>query len=76
MENPRPVNHMTPEESRDLGWAAEVRDADGHLCSQHGPFDDDASLAHYVREAMSSDRIVTIWPHDIAQPPSFPDPYT
>lgn len=34
MQNPSPINLMTPAESRALGWQAESRDADGHLCTQ------------------------------------------
>ena len=75
MQNPNPINLMTPEESRAKGWAAESRDADGHLCSQHAPFDDDALLVHYVRECVSKGQTVTIWPYPIGGASMLPDPY-
>ncbi|MEJ8474485.1 hypothetical protein [Roseibium algae] len=62
MRDPSPVNLMTPEESRAGGWQAEARDSDGHLCSQHAPFDDDEEQAQYVREATERGHTVTIWP--------------
>lgn len=62
MQNPSPVNLMTPEKSRALGWQAESRDADGHLATQHAPFEDDASIAEYVREETERGMTVTIWP--------------
>ena len=65
MQDPSPIHLMTPEKSRSLGWAAEERDADGHIVSQHAPFDTDEGLARYVREAMDRGGTVTIWPHRI-----------
>ena len=62
MRDPRPVNLMTPAESRALGWQAESRDPDGHLVSQHAPFSSDALLAEYVREQTMDGNTVTIWP--------------
>lgn len=62
MKNPNPVNLMTPAESRSRGWQAEARDEDGHLYSQHAPFDGDEELARYVRDAVESGLTVTIWP--------------
>lgn len=62
MENPRTVNLMTPAESRALGWQAESRDADGHLVSQHAPFDDDEEMGNYVRDETARGNTVTIWP--------------
>lgn len=70
MQSPKPVHLMTPEESRALGWAAEERDSDGHLISQHAEFDSDNDIAWYVREAMKRGGTVTIWPHQIAQEPT------
>ena len=75
MQNPDPINLMTPEKSRDLGWAAEARDSDGHLCSQHAPFDDDSLLIHYVRQCVDKGQTVTIWPHPIGGKPMLQDPY-
>lgn len=69
MRDPKPANLTTPEESRARGWAAEARDNDGHLISQHAPFDNDAHLIHYVREAMDDGWTVTIWPVAIRTPP-------
>jgi len=63
MKNPHPVNLMTPEESCARGWAAEARDADGHLITQHGPFETDAEMAQYAREETARGLTVTIWPN-------------
>lgn len=52
MKSPMPTNLSTPAEIRAAGWAAEERDADGHLISSHGAFDSDAVLVDYVREVM------------------------
>lgn len=62
MENPSPVNLLTPEESRAGGWQAEARDGDGHLMSQHPPFENDMQLGSYVREETALGYTVTIWP--------------
>jgi len=62
MENPKRVNLMSPEESRALGWQAESRDADGHLVSQHAPFEDGSEMASYVRDETARGNTVTIWP--------------
>ena len=67
MQNPMQINLTTPEESRAQGWAAEERDTDGHLLSQHVDFEDDESIVWYVREAMKRGGTVTIWPHDIPE---------
>lgn len=37
MRDPKPVNLWTPDEVRAAGWAAEARDADGHLMSFVAP---------------------------------------
>lgn len=62
MKNPSPVNLMTPEESRALGWQAESRDEDGHLCTQHAPFDSDRDMINYIAEQTAEGKTVTIWP--------------
>lgn len=62
MDNPNPVNLITPEESRAGGWQAEARDSDGHLISQHAPFRSDGDLIRYVREENAQGYTVTIWP--------------
>lgn len=62
MKNPMPINLMTHEESRALGWQAESRDADGHLMSQHAPFEADSEIAEYVRVEIERGMTVTIWP--------------
>lgn len=62
MRNPWPINLMTPEESRALGWQAEARDTDGHLISQHAPFGDSDSIEGYVRDETGRGHTVTIWP--------------
>lgn len=75
MQNPNPVNLMTPNESRRRGWAAEARDADGHLMNQHAPFDNDECLVHYLREAISAGWTTTIWPVPITSETTTPDPF-
>ena len=62
MKDPMPINLMTPQESRARGWQAESRDDDGHLCTQHAPFDDDAEMLNYVKEEIARGKSVTIWP--------------
>ena len=62
MKNPSPINLMTPDEVRGKGWAAEVRDADGHLTRTHAQFEDDEAIVWLVREAMEHGDTVTIWP--------------
>ncbi len=62
MKNTRPVNLMTPEQSRAGGWQAESRDGDGHLITQHSPFEDAETIAQYVREETGRGLTVTIWP--------------
>lgn len=62
MRNPHPVNLMTPEESRAGGWQAESRDPDGHLISQHAPFDGDDDIIWFVRTETERGNTVTIWP--------------
>jgi hypothetical protein len=57
-----PIHLMTPAESRALGWQAEARDADGHLMSQHAPFETDGDIARFVREETQRGYTVTIWP--------------
>ncbi len=66
MKNPDQINLMTPAESRAKGWGAEERDSDGHLLSQHAPFETDDDIIWYVREAMKRGGTVTIWPHEIS----------
>jgi len=65
MTDPKPINLMTPEESRAGGWMAEERDDDGHLLSQCAPFENDEDITWYVRTAMKRGGTVTIWPHEI-----------
>jgi sulfur-carrier protein len=62
MKNPMPVNLSTSDEVRAQGWAAESRDADGHLIRAHIPFDRDEDIVWFVREGMQYGETVTIWP--------------
>lgn len=62
MNDPYPVNRASPESVRADGWAAESRDADGHLIRCHAPFDSDADIVWFVREGMANGETVTIWP--------------
>lgn len=62
MKNPNPINLQTSEEVRQAGWQAETRDADGHLCRCHAPFDNDKDIVWFVREALEYGETVTIWP--------------
>ncbi len=59
MKNPYPVNLLTPDESRSGGWQAEARDKDGHLISQHAPFESGIDLSEYVREENKLGHTVT-----------------
>ncbi len=67
MKNPNPINLTTPEEVRAQGWAAEVRDVDGHLIRTHAPFESDDDIVWLVREAMEHGDTVTIWPKEATQ---------
>ena len=62
MKDPKPINFMTPQESRARGWQAESRDEDGHLCTQHAPFESDVEMLEYIREENKRGLTVTIWP--------------
>ncbi|SCB30669.1 hypothetical protein [Rhizobium lusitanum] len=62
MKNPFPVNLQTQEDVRKAGWQAETRDADGHLCRTHVPFESDEEIVWLVREALKYGETVTIWP--------------
>ena len=48
MQNPYPINLMTPEEVQQLGWAAEGRDEDGHLMTMNAPFSDADEQAEFL----------------------------
>lgn len=63
MKNPSPIHLMTTQEVRSLGWAAEGRDDDGHLVTQHAPFDCFLDLIEYVHKERKAGRSVTIFPH-------------
>lgn len=62
MKNPKPVNFSTSEEIRAAGWAAEARDADGHLMTTHAPFSSDTERYRYVSECAEEGWTLTIWP--------------
>ncbi|MHC1549441.1 hypothetical protein [Phyllobacterium sp. K27] len=62
MKNPSPIHLMTSEDVRKAGWQAETRDADGHLCRTHAPFENDESIVWLVRDALEHGETVTIWP--------------
>lgn len=62
MKNPSPINLQTSDENRKQGWQSETRDADGHLCRIHVPFEKDEDIVWFVREAMANGETVTIWP--------------
>jgi len=62
MKNPCAVNLQTSEEVRKAGWQAETRDADGHLCRVHAPFESDEDIVWFVRDALENSEIATIWP--------------
>lgn len=66
MKNPKPVNLMTPEESRARGWKAESRDNDGHLVTQHAAFDSSLDLLEYVYAENARGMTVTIWPDTLS----------
>ena len=63
MKNPNPINLMTSEEARKLGWQAESRDPDGHLISLHAPVEaSDETIAEWIVECTSRGETVTFWP--------------
>lgn len=68
MENPAKVNLLTTAEVRALGWAAEARDADGHLVSTHAPFESDASVIEYLRDSAEHGETVTIFVKALREP--------
>ncbi len=53
---------------RKAGWQAETRDADGHLCRTHVPFDTDEEVLWFVREALEFGETITIWPRPATSP--------
>jgi molybdopterin synthase sulfur carrier subunit len=61
VKNPNPINMRMSEDVRADGWQGETRDADGHLCRVHAPFETDAEIIWFVREAMGNGEAVTIW---------------
>ncbi|MFD1328259.1 hypothetical protein [Mycoplana ramosa] len=62
MKNPNPITLQTSEQVRKAEWQAETRDADGHLCRTHAPFEADEEIIWLVREALEHGETVTIWP--------------
>jgi hypothetical protein len=64
VKNPFPINLQTSDEIRKAGWQAETRDADGHVCRVHVPFERDVDIVWLVREAMEHGETVTIWPEN------------
>ena len=63
MEKPNPVNLTTTDEIKSRGWAAESRDADGHLISCHAPFEEgDSGIADWILECTRDGETVTFWP--------------
>ncbi len=70
MKNPNPINLKTPEDVRGLGWAAEARDADGHLRSMLAwPHEVEKNenaimLAEFIQD-YSPDCTITLFPENI-----------
>jgi molybdopterin synthase sulfur carrier subunit len=62
MDKPNVINLKSPQVVRGEGWQAETRDADGHLCRVHVPFESDEDIVWLVREALEHGETVTIWP--------------
>lgn len=75
MKNPNPINLATSAEVRKAGWQAETRDADGHLCRTHVPFETDEDIVWLVREALEHGETVTIWPNAIVSDTPAPQPH-
>lgn len=75
MKDPNPIHLLTPSESRARGWTAEARDSDGHLMSQHAPFDTVSDMAEYVVAANSRGHTVTIWPMKLGFTGTFMEQY-
>jgi hypothetical protein len=72
MKNPYPVHLQTSAEVRAVGWGAESRDDDRHLCTTHVKFDDDKAMVQYIRQCLEDGQTVTIWPHKIATKSDYP----
>lgn len=70
MQNPMPVNLITQDKVRSLGWAAEARDQDGHLHStqawitQIAPHENAVRLAEFIIE-YATDCAITLFPENI-----------
>lgn len=62
MKDPMPINLASTETIRSNGWAAESRDADGHLTSCHAPFDGDDSIVEWIIECTARGETVTFFP--------------
>lgn len=60
MKSPKSVNLMTTAEVRANGWAAEARDADGHLMTTHAQFTSDAEFLRYAKECAEENWTLTI----------------
>lgn len=69
MKNPNTMNLLTSDHVRALGWQAETRDVDGHLCRTHRSFETDEEIVWLVREALEHGETITIWPKSSAAPP-------
>lgn len=60
MKDPRPVNLMTTDEVRKLGWMMESRDGDGHLVSMLSPNVSKKDVAKFVAEEQAAGNTVTM----------------
>jgi hypothetical protein len=60
MKNPNSVNLQTSADIREAGWQAECRDADGHLCRTHVPFENDEEIVWLGPHRNSEPQYTTI----------------
>lgn len=56
MKKPNPINLMTDDEARKLGWLAVARDRDGHAIALTAPCE---SLNEWLRECFDAGLTVT-----------------
>jgi hypothetical protein len=59
MKNPTPLALSDDDYFRDLGWAAVMRDSDGHAVGCHAPFDTAQEREEYLDEAAQHGHTVT-----------------
>lgn len=61
MKDPYPINLMTRDEVRKLGWAGEARDQDGHLISTTALDQHDTDINRWILEMTERGCTVTFF---------------